>query len=50
MGESVRYVCATPDCPERFRGTTAEPGLWCAICLEDLTPVSVVDLEQQEPR
>lgn len=33
------WTCTTPDCEEAGRGFTDEPGLWCSICLEDLTGI-----------
>lgn len=33
------YTCTTDTCSERFRGFTDEPGLWCSVCLEDLTAI-----------
>lgn len=39
----IVYACTTPTCDERMRGVTDEPGLWCSLCLEDLTTIALDD-------
>jgi hypothetical protein len=39
----VVYGCTTLSCDERFRGFTDEDGLFCSICLQDLTAIDNVE-------
>jgi len=43
MHPRLVYACTTLSCSERFRGFTDEDGLFCSICLQDLTEIENVE-------